>query len=375
MKILFIISDLETGGAEIQLYKLVEKVHEQYTIKVISLVSNGDVGRKLVALGIPVTAMGMKRGNLFGTSFFKLLSEIKKYKPDVVHTWMYHANLIGGLAAKLVNVKKIIWSIHQFDLTRQFNSAATLLVIKAGAFLSRLVPDQVICVSESVNKNHIAYGYFSKKMLVVPNGIDTNTFHFIETARKEVLMELGLADDLVLVGFFCRYHPIKDHAGFLMAFAKLKEDTTFSNVHAILAGGNVNNTNTELVQIIENLELSSYIHMLGNRDDMPRLMSSIDLFVNASFNEAFSLVLGEAMACMVPSVSTIDGDPAGIVDKKELLVPAGKPDEMEAVMHSAILKMKNVDSWTELRVNCRAKIVEHYGLDAIVEHYRQIWAN
>ena len=50
-------------------------------------------------------------------------------------------------------------------------------------------------------------------------------------------------------------------------------------------------------------------------------------------------------------------------------------DEMEAVMHSAILKMKNVDSWTELRVNCRAKIVEHYGLDAIVEHYRQIWAN
>ena len=314
MKILFIISDLETGGAEIQLYKLVEKVHEQYTIKVISLVSIGDVGRKLFALGIPVTAMGMKRGNLFGASFFKLLSEIKKYKPDVVHTWMYHANLIGGLAAKLVNVKKIIWSIHQFDLTRQFNSAATLLVIKAGAFLSRLVPDQVICVSESVNKNHIAYGYFSKKMLVVPNGIDTNTFHFIETARKEVLMELGLADDLVLVGFFCRYHPIKDHAGFLMAFAKLKEDTTFSNVHAILAGGNVNNTNTELVQIIENLELSSYIHMLGNRDDMPRLMSSIDLFVNASFNEAFSLVLGEAMACMVPSVSTIDGDPAGIVD-------------------------------------------------------------
>ena len=312
MKLTLVITNLATGGAETMLLKLLQQLdRSRFTPTVISLVGLGEIGPRIQALGIPVHALGMPRGVPNPLMVLRLARLLRQLQPNVVHTWMYHADLLGGLAARLAGCRGVIWGIRQSNLSKELNKRSTLWVVKACALLSRRVPAQIISCSQRAKEVHAAVGYAADKLHVIPNGFDLDRFVPDALAHASVRAELGLAPDTPLVGLIARFDSQKNHFGFIEAAAQIHEQ--LPDVHFVLAGTDVDGSNAALNAAIAAQGLQARMHLLGRRDDVPRLMAALDVLASSSHGEAFPNVLGEAMACGVPCVVTDAGDSAEIV--------------------------------------------------------------
>ena len=322
MKIVFIITNLATGGAETMLLKLLQHLHRtRFQPTVISLIGLGEISPRIQALGIPVHTLGMSRGLPGPLAFLRLVRLLRQLQPDVVHTWMYHADLMGGLAARLTDCRKVIWGIHQSNLSRELNKRSTLQVVKLCARLSAWVPAQIISCSTRAKEVHATVGYRADKLHVIPNGFELDRFTPDAAARASVRAELGVAADTPLVGLIARYDSQKNHPGFVEAAALVAAQ--LPHVHFVLTGKDVDAANQVLQAAIVQHGLQERMHLLGRRDDVPRLMAALDVLASSSHGEAFPNVLGEAMACGVPCAVTDVGDSADIVGSTGRVVPAG----------------------------------------------------
>ena len=195
MKLIFIITGTGVGGAETMLHKVLTRLSPEFKPHVISMTPVGKIGEKLRALGIPVESLDMRRGVPNPIALMRLIRRLRDLKPDVVHTWMYHADLMGGVAARLAGVPALAWAIRHSNLAPADNKSQTLAVVRANAFLSHRVPDRILCCSEAARNIHVAFGYAPEKMVVVPNGFDLAHFKPDPNARLSVRAELGLSFD------------------------------------------------------------------------------------------------------------------------------------------------------------------------------------
>ncbi|QQN71620.1 glycosyltransferase family 4 protein [Comamonas testosteroni] len=322
MNIVLVITNLATGGAETMLLKLLQQIDRgRFTPTVISLIGLGEVGPKIQALNIPVYSLDMSRGVPNPLVVLRLAKLLRQLQPEVVHTWMYHADLLGGLAARLAGFRKVIWCIRHSNLSKTENKRSTLWVVKACALLSHRVPVQMISCSQRAKEVHAAVGYAADKLHVIPNGFDLSRFVPDVAARASVRAELGLAADVPLVGLIARFDSQKNHCGFVEAAAQVHAQ--MPDVHFVLAGTGVDAANIALNSAIAVKGLQARMHLLGRREDVPRLMASLDVLASSSHGEAFPNVLGEAMACGVPCVVTDVGDSAEIVGDTGCVVAAG----------------------------------------------------
>lgn len=319
MKVAFIITGLATGGAEMMLHKLLQNIdRSRFEPTVISLMNKGEIGPRIEALGIPVYALGMRRGLPNPLMVLRLARLLRQLQPSLVHTWMYHADLLGGLAARLAGCRRVIWGIRHSNLSKTENKRSTLAVVGLCAWLSGWLPVQVLSCSQRAKEVHAAVGYVDEKIHVIPNGFDLARFAPDATARASLCAELGLPPDVPLVGVVARFDAQKNHIGFVQAAAKVPL------VHFVLAGTGVDNRNAALQAAISaHPGLQARMHLLGRRDDVPRLMAALDVLASPSHGEAFPNVLGEAMACGVPCVVTDAGDSGEIVGRTGRVVAVG----------------------------------------------------
>ncbi len=293
------------------LLRMLERLGSRFSPHVISLTTPGEIGPRIQALGISVESLDMRPGLPSPFVFFRLVRRLNVLKPDVVHTWMYHADLLGGLAARLAGLGAIGWCIRNSNLDRDKTKFSTRVVVGACARVTRWVPDRILSCSEVARQVHVDFGYAANKMVVVPNGFDLARFQPDLLARAEVRCELGVGADTPLVGMIGRFDAQKNHAGFFDAAGLLH--CRLPRVHFVLAGKGVDESNGNLLQAVKATGVRNVTHLLGLRSDIPRLMAALDLLVSSSYGEAFPNVLGEAMACGVPCVVTDVGDSAYIV--------------------------------------------------------------
>ncbi len=372
IKVLHIITGLSTGGAEIMLYKLVSKMDGScFDIYVVSLTDIGPVGEKIKKLNIPVVAVGMKRGwrGFFSFSeFFRLLKIVKNYKPDVIQTWMYHSDLIGGLVGKILKVP-VIWNIRQSNFNPKYNKQTTIWTAKICAKFSKILPEKIICCSYASKNVHSKLGYDENKMVVIPNGFDLDVFSPDKQGREKVRKELGLDDKTIVVGFAARFDPQKDHKNFFEAVRIVHK--VYPNVHFLLCGDGINWDNKKLKEWIEKSGVKKVTHLLGRRDDMKNIYNSIDIFCSSSYGEGFPNVIGEVMACEVPCVVTDVGDSAIIVKDVGFVVPPKNPEALA----EAIIKMIEMGEGKrkELGKRARDRIKENYLIEKIVKSYEQLY--
>lgn len=177
MKVVFIITGLSIGGAEISLLKLLQGIDRtRFEPEVISLTTKGEIGPRIENLGLPVHALGMKPGLPNPVKFAYLVRLLRQSRPDAVHTWMYHADLLGGLAVRMANVKALAWSIRNSDLSLGRSKRTTLLTAKICACISGWLPRHILSCSGRARDMHIANGYDSGKMMLIPNGFDLSRF-------------------------------------------------------------------------------------------------------------------------------------------------------------------------------------------------------
>jgi len=188
IKVAHVITGLETGGAETMLYRLIAASNRRRCDhSVISLTAaRGGLADKIIALGVPVFDLGMTPGRPSLIGLWRLMRLFRKIRPDLVHNWMYHANLAGGLAARLTGTGPVIWGIHASNLERETTKATTRFVVWVAALVSGWMPDRIICCSQTSLQIHLSFGYDEHKLSVIPNGFDIREFAPNAQARREV---------------------------------------------------------------------------------------------------------------------------------------------------------------------------------------------
>lgn len=365
MRIAHVITGLGAGGAEAMLHRLVAAQRRQ-VVRVVSLMDTGPVGAKIQALGVPVAALGMSRGRPAPSALLRLVSLLRRDRPDLVQTWMYHADLLGGIAARIAGIP-VIWGIRH-DRLRSDDKALTRLTRRLCAALSRWIPERVICNSEAARRTHAAVGYAARKLVVVPNGFDVSRFKPDADARGAVRRELGIPGDAPAVGLVARWHPHKDHGTFIAAAARIRREVDAARF--VLCGDGIDRGNRELAGRIDAAGLGSAVHLLGRRDDVERILASLDVACLSSRTESFPNAVGEAMACGVPCVATDCGDVREIVGEAGRVVPVADP----AALADAVLDLLRLGAAGReaLGTAARARIAATWDIEVVARRFAEI---
>jgi len=371
-KVMHIITTLGPAGAEIMLSRMISGMDRtRFENEVVSLTGILDLAEKMRGMGAGVRTLNMKTSAPNPLLVMRLAQWIRESKPDVIHTWMYHANLVGVLAARLAGNVPVVWGIHNSALDPRINKRRTMLVNRVCAFLSRRFPARIVCCSEASLRIHGSLGYSGEKMVVIPNGFDLEKIKPDPDARASVRQELGIPLDAPLIGIAARFHPQKDHRNFVRAAARLHKQ--MSDIHFLLCGLDITWQNSQLAGWIETAGIRDCCHLLGVRQDMTRLFAGMDIATTASLGgEAFPLVIGEAMACGAPCVVTDVGDCALIVGETGTVVAPGDPEALAEAWRNLIEAGPRVRH--RLGIAARRRVQQHFALPVIVERYQTIYS-
>ena len=371
MKVIHVITGLNDGGAEAVLFRLCthDAAHQHV---VISLSGEDKYGSLLRAGGVEVYTLDMRPGTPSPIALIKLIQLLRKHRPDIVQTWMYHADLLGGFAARMAGVKVIVWGIRHTTLEPGKSKKTTIWIAKLLAMLSWWLPVRIAVCAQRAMDVHEALGYDRSRMRFIPNGYDLSDFAPRPEAGAALRASFGVLSDTPLIGTVGRYDPQKDHANLLNALAILQSrDVAF---RCLLVGTQLDDDNTELMALIEQLGLHDQIILLGRRNDIPAVMSALDVHVLPSaFGEAFPNVVAEAMACGTPCVVTDVGDAAYMVGDTGWVVPAGDATALADAIALVLFTIESQSESVKLSRQARLRIEQNFGLDRMIEAYRGVW--
>lgn len=368
-EITHIITGLNNGGAEAVLYRLCSN-DAQTKNTVISLMDMGKYGSFLQETGVEVYCLNMPAGRITFSGLYNLYKLLKKLKPDAVQTWMYHADLIGGVIARSAGVKNIFWNIRHSVLEKGKSKRSTILIAKFCSWISPFIPKQIICCANKALEVHADKGYQRKKMVVIGNGYELDKFTPNSQLALDTRNALMLNENVVLLGMVGRYDPLKDHTNLLAALSQLKHQFDFK---CLLVGKDLSATNNELISEIEKQGLQSHIVLLEQRNDIPAIMNALDLHILSSSSEAFPNVIAEAMACGTPCVSTDVGDAALIVGEAGWVVPAQDSRQLASAITQALTLKQDSLQWLELQNQARNRILEHFSIETMINKYHDVW--
>ena len=368
IRIAHVISDLDTGGAEMMLAKLVGAMdRDRFSNTVISLTDRGQLGEQIESSGVAVHPLGMKRGRPDIFALPRLIRLFNTLNPTIVQSWLYHADLLSTLAVKFSGSPILLWNVRCSDMDLKRYSLLSRWVRWVLARWSA-APAAVIVNSEAGKQQHERLGYRPRRWDVIPNGFDTARFHPNTSLRLPLRQEWKVPPDAVVVALVARVDPMKDHATFLNAAQEVSNAR--QNVYFLLVG---KDTQT-LAPAVAAKGLTDRVRVLGYRSAIECLLPGVDvLCLSSAFGEGFPNVLGEAMACGTPCVSTDVGDARSIVADTGLIVPVRDP----ASLAHAIIDL--IDRGPAARATlgraARERIGTEYSLPRIVDRYTALYSD
>src|SRR5436190_21695397 len=297
LTILHLITGLETGGAERMLVHLVSRAdRSRLRPVVVSMTGPGTMGPLIEGAGVPLRTLGIRRGVPDPRGIARLARILREFRPAVLQTWLYHADLLGSIMRRLGLVPHLVWGLQSSD-------RGDLAVVRRILAWSSPTPDAVVTVSRAGQLSHESIGYRPRRWASIPNAFDTAALRPDPKARRQGRAALGIADGAVAILLPARYHPMKDHATFLAAAARLMP--AHPNVMFAMAGAGTDPANLDLAALAAAHGLDNRALLLGDRRDIETLYPAFDIVtLSSAFGEALPMVLGEAMACGVPCVAT-----------------------------------------------------------------------
>lgn len=370
MKVLHIIIGLNVGGAELMLKRLVESHYDNTDLRhsVISLTGTGKVGLQLQALGIEVHALGMRTPLGIPRVLWRLVWMLRTSRPDIVQTWMYHADLLGGLAARLAGNQNVIWGIRTSEVMA-CGARGTASVRKLCAWLSRFVPHTIVCAADASRRAHIAVGYDASRMVVVPNGFDLAHLVATEAQREAMRLQCSLGTGIVTIGYLGRFHPDKDQENFVRAAGMVVKQ--YSKARFLMVGRDLDANNALLANWIARTGHADRFVLLGERADVPVCLAAMDLFCLSSRTEGFPNVVGEAMAMGVPCVVTDVGDAAMLVGDTGIVVP--KEDSAALAQGLGQMLAMTSNARQQLGQKAKARIHAEFTIERARERFECIY--
>jgi glycosyltransferase involved in cell wall biosynthesis len=365
--VLHIISGLEVGGAEMALYRLVLEFRgSEYSHTVIALTPEGGMFGRFTEAGIRLIVLDVRRAPV--RHLLRLQRLIRSLRPDIVQTWLYHADLLGGLAARVAGNRNVIWGIRTTDVDGGC-ARATSFVRHACASLSRWIPHTIVCVAEAALRSHRLVGYDAGRMVVVGNGFDLSALIMQQSQRSLLRAQCGLDAEHVVLGTLGRFNLDKDHANFVQAAGKLAD--RHPHLRFLMVGKDLDGANEELRGWIAATGHADRFTLLGQRSDVAVCLSAMDIFCLSSRTEAFPNVLGEAMAMGLPCVTTDVGDAAVLVADTGIVVPRANPDALAHGVGELIARGPGY--WRPLGQRARERIHASFTMDCMRKRFEGIY--
>ena len=373
IEVMHVITSLDIGGAETMLAQLVAgDTAGPVSHGVVSLKPGGALRESLEDAGIPVTDVGVgkRRGAL--TGLVRLAGLIRSRRPAVVHTWLYHADLLGTLALVLSGRRRatrLVWGVRCANMDMRRYSLSTRCVLKLLSLLSSR-SDLVLCNSDAGRAVHERLGYRPPRWRVIPNGVDVDRFRPRPGERAAIRAELGLDDMSFVVGMCARVDPMKDYDNFVKASAAFAE--TAPEARFVLVGAGTDEPGSALDWAITVSGIAGRFVRLGQRQDIDRIHAALDVATLSSVSEGFPNVLAEAMACGVPCVATDVGDSSSIIGDTGLVVPPRDAEALSAAWDR--LRRESRDHRAARGAAARRRVASRYALATMIEAYRTLYS-
>ena len=358
-----LITDLGPAGAERAVYEVSTRLDkDRFDVQVAAL-RGGPVAAWLEQAGVKVTVLGV-RGRWDLGKLYRLATLLRGERIDLLHTHLFHADLIGRPAAGLAGVPRLVHTVHTVEgRFRPWHFAFARL------FHERC--DRIVCVSASVQADHAhRSGLPGRCYTVIPNGVDPDAFYCGADARRTRRAEWGLGEDDVLLAFIGRLDYDKGIDVLLGAMSHLGARGTPMNL--VIAGDGPWRNAVET--FIAHGEGGRYTRALGFVEDVQAVCSAADILVVPSRWEGFGLAAAEGMAAGLPVVATrvpgltdliTDGQTGVLVEPVDVVALA---EAMMALAGDAKLRVR-------LGTAARRSVVEKFSIDSCVAAHERLYAD
>lgn len=293
MRVLHVITGLHAGGAEQQLASLLE--HTRHDAEVVTMYSAGIMADRIRAHGVPVHNLD-RPGQRDLRAVTDLVPLLRSRRYDVVHTHLYRACLYGRVAARIAGVRTVVATEHSLGDT-QIEGRPTTWPVRTLYLATERLGDHTIAVSQAARRRLVGWGVPDHRISVIPNGLDVSRYRLDEGVRRRERAALGIADGEVVIGAVGRLHPIKRLDWLLTAAAALLRTTPTRLV--IVGGGECDSA---LRFQAAALGIDHRVDFLGERGDVPSLLSALDVYAAPSAEETFGLAVVEALCAGLPAV-------------------------------------------------------------------------
>ncbi len=360
--ILHLITGMGPGGAERMLTRIATYDFSDDTRQVVvTLIDDNTHAATLSDAGVEMHSVGMQRGRPGVGKIPQLAKLIQHLRPDLIMTWLYHADLLGTLAAPLSGSPPVVWCLRCSNLDLKLHPRLTRWTVMSLARLSRL-PAAVAYNSEAGRVAHAALGYRPHHWAYLPNGFDLDEWRPDADDRLAVRRELGFEDGHKVVGLVARIDPEKDHATFLAAAARVA--ATHPDIRFVLIG-----RGTDTLSIPD--PINGRLIALGERQDIARLLRGLDLATLCSRSEGFPNAVGEAMATALPCIVTDVGDTAKIVGDTGTVVQPRDAGALAAAIGAMV--EAGPDVWKMRGQAARERIAKNWSIARAAQHYQELW--
>jgi glycosyltransferase involved in cell wall biosynthesis len=362
ISVLYLITELNVGGAEKVVANLATQLSKRgHNVLVACLFDPGPIADEIIAAGVPVVNLGMRgKGDL--RVVFRLLRLLRIEGIQVLHSHLFHANLLAPIVGRIANIPIIIATRHSADIYGRRREWVSSWV--------RRLCDAVVAVSEEVRDEELRSSHLPpSKMIVIPNGVEIQAHAQLDRTNIVALRgELGIPPNVPLIGTVASFKDYKGHTYLIDATVRILEQ--FPNAKVLFVGDGP--LRTQLENKVEVLDLTDAIVFTGIRRDVRELLTLLDLFVLPSLSEALPVAVLEAMAAGRPVVATsVGGVPEAVVNGVTgLLVPPRNPTALAEAIVSLL-------SGPELRQQMgqagRERVLQHFSVEQMVERTQTLY--
>lgn len=362
MNLLYIITGLGMGGAEKQTVLIANKMYEAgHNVMIVSLTDETLVrpndGIQLYELKLNKTPFSLFKG------LFEVKKIIKKFKPDIVHSHMFHANLFARTLRLITKIPALICTAHNTNEGSSLRMLAYKYTDKLASLSTNVSQD---AVDSFIRKGASSPG----RMIVVSNGIDASQFDFSMDERKAKRSELGIFNDTPILLSVGRLTEAKDYPNLLTAFSLLIKDRSLQSFPQLFIVG-TGHLDGYLKNMSKEFGIDKYVTFIGQRNDIRQLMCAADIFVLSSEWEGFPLVITEAMACKKIIVATDAGGITEALGDCGSIVPIKDPNSLSQAINKMI---KLSDNQKEILGNkARERIIQTNSIETIIERWLSIY--